>query len=323
MSKINCKLCNKHFKNKNSLGNHLRTFHQVLSVCDISDFEYKIEPKKQSKMEKSVKCQHNVNIKCQHSVNIKKKNNEMNDNIIINDCNYKCKICFKIYKYKKSLLTHLVKCNKKQVKIIKEEDIYYFCKYCNNKYKYRQSKSRHELKCKNSKTNFLCVNNEKQKEHGTIINTNCNNTININNTINVLAIGKENLPNRIPDEIQIKILNKGRDCLTYLINYIHFNPDYPEYQSIRLNNTRGMIGYLFNEETKRFEAIPKKELIELVKYERLCDIENFYEYNSNNLNKMINNQVTNLIDKVNNDNKNENIKIECALYNGTKNIDKK
>jgi hypothetical protein len=311
MSKVICNLCGKLYSSNNSLCNHKRLYHKII-----------------------------------------KRNKNTNNELIINNTNTRVSKGYpkgiQIYpkRYPMGIQNNndnINDSNNNDNSVNNKNIIKYKCNYCDKEYKYKSGKYKHQKKCKNNngdlhnklkvmesdlkkyKAELSKVNNININTNNTD-NSNSHNTINntINNTVNVLALGKEDLPNKIPDEMQIKILNKGSDCLTYLINYIHFNPEYPEYQSIRLNNMRGMIGYLFNEKTKRFEAIPKRDLIELVKYERICDIENFYEYNSDNIANNTGKQISNLIDKVNSNSiksKNENIKVECALYNGTRKLD--
>jgi hypothetical protein len=58
-------------------------------------------------------------------------------------------------------------------------------------------------------------------------NTNSNNTI--NNTINIIALGKEKLSEIYSIQEKVNILKHGHNCFTKLIEYTHTNDKYPQF----------------------------------------------------------------------------------------------
>lgn len=277
----NCGICNKDYSSRNSLNNHKRRFHKASEI--------------------------KVGI---NMITI------MNEEIKLDE-EYLCSYCDKSYKYKQSRSRHQKKCKKRDLDY---DDLYREMYYMSQELEEYKKKVNHLENNGNRCRNRISHNNINNNN-----NNNSNNNINNGtvNNINIIGLGKEDLIDKLSIEKQLEILNKGRDSLCYLIKYIHFNPEYPEYQNIKINNMRGVIGYMFNEETRNFEAVPKSDLIEDVKFERIADIENFYEFNSDNIDTRIDGQVERLIKRIYNSEsigKRENLKIECAIYNGTQHL---
>ncbi len=212
---------------------------------------------------------------------------------------YTCKQCMKIYKtelnYNKHLETH------KQIKTFK-------CSYCDNEFKFNQSRWRHEKTCKEKliknkeddlKNEFMSQINELKKQIADLMNEKYkmhpktfqkmknnievnNGTIseNINNgtinNINIIALGNENLEKVFSEAEQISILNKKNNALNYMIEYVHFNDKYPQFQNIVITNNRTNMAHLFDKDTKTFRIVNKDELIETLIDYRVCDIEDFF-----------------------------------------------
>ncbi len=218
----------------------------------------------------------------------------------------KCNQCTKTYKnevhYKKHLKTH---------ETIQSNLI---CNYCNKEFTFYQSKWRHQKTCKvkkekdqkiqiqNDITNEFInqitdlkkqiaeLMNEKYKMHpkkfqkmknnievnnGTI-NETINENINNGNIINIIALGNERLEDIFTETEKISILNKKNNALQHIIEYVHFNDKYPQFQNIVITNNRTNTAHMFDTISKTFKLVNKDELIETLIDYRVCDIEDFY-----------------------------------------------
>lgn len=219
---------------------------------------------------------------------------------------FKCDKCLKEYKkelfYNKHVLTH------------ENETARLTCKYCTKLFSFIQSRWKHEKNCKvknKDETNELKdqinelkkqiadLMNERYKMHPKkfqkmknnieVNNGTINETINENinkgtiNNINIIALGNENLEKVFSEAEQISILNKKNNALNYIIEYVHFNDKYPQFQNIVITNNRTNTAYLFDKDTKTFKLVNKDELIEILIDYRVCDIEDFFIAHENKL----------------------------------------
>jgi hypothetical protein len=113
-----------------------------------------------------------------------------------------------------------------------------------------------------------------------INNNNNNNTINniINNNNNyIIGIGNENLDEVFSRKEKLDILRRGYSCLDYLIEYVHFNENYPQFKNILITNLQNNLAYKYDEDKKIFITISKERLLEDIISERMYDINTFYE----------------------------------------------
>jgi len=142
----------------------------------------------------------------------------------------------------------------------------YKCKYCDKGFKYNQNKWRHEKKCNNTyKKNMDDLKEENKmlkkdmdeikKIVNDLLNKNCKmhyktlNKINnsagrdqnngvINNTINIMALGRENIDDVLTKTDKLTILNKKENALPYMIELVHFNDKFPQFKNIAITNNR-------------------------------------------------------------------------------------
>ena len=75
-----------------------------------------------------------------------------------------------------------------------------------------------------------------------------------NCTFNIVQLGKEDLVNTLSDKEQLKVLNKKYNSLNFLIDYIHCNEKFPEFNNVIITNLQNNIAYIFNHEKNRFIA---------------------------------------------------------------------
>ena len=191
-----------------------------------------------------------------------------------------CKYCNKIYKHYQSKNRHIKKCKEKHDNILKQE-----CE--------KLKKENEELKL-----NFQNQMNEIKNHVKELINENCkihpktlqkiNNTIgnitqnntqnNIkeqNNNFNLMGFDKMILENIFSKKEQLKILKQTYNCLPFLINYAHFNDNYPQLKNIKITSLHKDIAYKYNEKKQKFIALSKDQLVNELIYNRMIDIEEF------------------------------------------------
>ena len=237
----------------------------------------------------------------------------------------------------------------------------YFCKFCNKSFTHYQNRWRHEKKCKNNlliKNEMLEKQNQELKEmfekeisilkqqlldsmnknckkhpktlqkinrqlnnqyNNTQNNTNC---IVNNNTINIIPLGQEKLTDILSSKEQKMILSKKQQSLNYLIEYIHFNDKYPQFQNIIITNLKDNIAYKYDDNMNKFIATTKDELLEILMENRIIDIEDFYNFNVEKLNENTKNILNKFIDKIKNDDEYFDKKksdIKLILYNNSDN----
>jgi hypothetical protein len=237
-------------------------------------------------------------------------NKKMNDNNSV-----RCNSCNKYYSSKSSLCNHNKKYHSNSVipsstliaqnstLIAQNSTLFapnkYNCKYCNKNFSRNYCVTRHEKTCK-SKKNMLINSDEILKLKNKIIelenkigNNTVNNTNNgtINNITNNIKVsfGDEDI-DKISTKDKKKILNSGYCSLIKLIELIHLNKDYPQYQNIKINNLKDKFAKTYDESIKNFTTVPKKEIIDSLICSRTVDLKSIYdEYNKedNKLHKCV------------------------------------
>jgi hypothetical protein len=225
------------------------------------------------------------------------------------------------------------------------------CKYCKNNYSCYNSVLRHEKTCKQNIINndvepseetpisqqilnILSLKNVDQntineinillsKMNNNVTNNTGNNNNNgvINNTYNIIQLGKENLNELLTHKEKLSILNKKYGSVLELISKAHFNPKYPQLHSIILTNHKTNLLYLYNENSNIFELTNKEDAINQLIEFKVCDIEEFYDEYKDKLSDSVKKSIETIIeDRYENDDKpkvNKKIRedINNLLYN--------
>lgn len=96
------------------------------------------------------------------------------------------------------------------------------------------------------------------------------------NNINIIAFGDEKLAEIFTDNEKKTVLNEKNNALTYLIEYVHFNERYPQFNNIIVTNNRANEAYIFDKDMRKFKLVKKNNLIEDLLDYRTCDIEDFF-----------------------------------------------
>jgi len=193
--------------------------------------------------------------------------NSLPENTPENTCEY----CDRTLSSKRSLRRHYLICKNKQNIILENEQLKNAIKERDEKYSKdidELKKMMNELLNKNCKMHYKTlqkINNSGTMNNGTI-----------NNTINIMALGQENIDEVLSKTDKIAILNKKENALPYMIEMVHFNDKYPQFKNIAITNNRTKQAYLYDTINKVFKMVDKEELIEeLIDY-RVCDIEDYY-----------------------------------------------
>src|SRR4029078_4997121 len=130
-----------------------------------------------------------------------------------------------------------------------------------------------ELKEQNKELKLLIKSNI-----GTTNNIKNNNQQNNNTTINnfnLVAFGKEELENIVPDEICKKILFKGFEAIPGLIEYVHFNKEKPEYHNCFISNMRDK--YAITYDGKNWNLTDANDVINTLRDDKQIFLENKFE----------------------------------------------
>jgi len=271
---------------------------------------------------------------------------------------FKCNICNKNYTSKNSIGNHNRKyhpkmsCSEPEMSISmsilshNEPKILFKCEFCERDYKHIQSKNRHQKKCtliyknkceKLEKENYELKEmfqkqvNELKKQLMDMMNKKCkmhhktfnkiknqlNNQYN-NCTFNIVQLGQEDLVNTLSNKEQLKVLNKKYQSLNYLVDYIHCNEKFPEFNNVIITNLQNNIAYLYDKNKNKFIAKKKEDIIDDIIYYRMSDLEEFYDIHLDNLDDKTKGVINDVINKMEESDKFVNKKkeeIKLILYN--------
>ncbi len=236
-----CNICTKEYKTPQSLWNHKNKIHSNIH-------------------QKSTECIqniHNLSTIYQHENNIDKPKLKKTENTI---CDY-CNNSFSCYS---SLHRHLKICKSKE-NIIKEND------------ELKQKVSNIEKSLDELKKMMLEMMNKKCKMHPKTLQKmiNSNNNITINNNIQYVELGDEQLDKVFSKKEKIKILCE-MNSMGKLIKHTHLNDNYPQFQNIIITNAKGSQAYTYNKILKKFVLCDKMELLEEMIMYRFDDLIEFY-----------------------------------------------
>jgi len=211
---------------------------------------------------------------------------------------YSCKHCNKEYSSYKSLWNHNKKFHNNNVKKcydnvkkcydnVTNQSKSLLCKYCNKVFKFRSAKSVHIKTC-NEKEKQINNSNEIIKLKEEIkklktVNKTTNNTNNgtiINNTTNIkVSFGEEDIQ-KLSKKDKKAILNSGYMSIIKLIDLMHLNKAYPEYQNIKIHNLKDKYAKIYDETNNNFTTVSKKDTIDSLICYRTINLKSIYkDYN--------------------------------------------
>jgi len=225
----------------------LKEFHQK------SNFDYHISRKRPCIKEDNIINDVNITNKNELSkviidiIQNYEKLSKKEDNITINEINetiFNCLLCEKSFKYKSGLSKHKIKHGnyKEEVRKLKDKNIE------------KDNKIKQLLEENEINTELIKTLESKLKDKNITNNTNSNNTV--NNTINIIQFGKEDLEKLTKEEInKIIYTATGVDPLLTSIEVVHFNKRLPEQQNIKCNNINSKYVDIFNGTTWNKESM--------------------------------------------------------------------
>lgn len=224
-----CKFCDRTFSTKHNCIRHMVAY--CKNKCKTQDVNIKTQ---------------NVNVLTQNvnsitqNVNIETQNVNSEHIKHHNDTKLTCDLCNKQFTRQWNLTRHMANC--------KGVSDPYQCYVCRHTFSSSASKSRHMKTCKaviqpESTTTSLSpqtTNIDTQINNVTNQNANTINNNKITINVNLNNFGEESLDHITPDMLTrfAKEINNG---LAKLIDTIHFNPDAPQNHNIRLENVKGQL----------------------------------------------------------------------------------
>ena len=292
VKKFTCKICNKNYKSIQSLCNHNRRFHKKITQNNT----------------------HTELNSTQTAPNSTKKINKIN--------NKKCPYCNLTFTRLYSKNRHMKIC---KIKNEKENSIILKMEKEKNEYKNEIKRLKQRLRDKmnkNCKIHYKTLQKINNQLNNNITKNNCVETINnIHNrniiNFNLVGFGKEEFGDVLSNKEQLKILKKKFNSLPYMIDYVHFNKNYPQYMNFIITSIKNNIAYKYDDEKKQFIAGNKDELLNELIDNRMFDIDTFYNTHIDKLNDKCKEVINRFLDKYNNDKLDDSLKndINLVVYN--------
>ena len=186
------------------------------------------------------------------------------------------------------------------------------CNNCNKIFSCKQSKYEHIKNKVCNNTNIILYDNEldelKNKiielenkiSNNNIITNNTNNTNNgtINNTTNNIikvSFGEEDI-SVLSCKDKKMILNSGFNSMIKLIETMHLNNNYKQFQNVQITNLKDKYGKYYDDTTKQFITKIKSELVDEIIAIKTINLKEIHgEYNKNTINHK---NVLKLINKI-------------------------
>jgi hypothetical protein len=177
---------------------------------------------------------------------------------------YQCSRCQKVFPHKGTYERHV---NRKFPCKIVGEIVRFACEFCDKTYTTKSNLNRHLKACKskqNSEIEQRIDNMERKIEKLEIENKQLvvqNNVTNINNTINIVAYGKEDI-SRLTNKDFRAIMRRGMLSVPELVKRIHFDEKCPENHNVYISNLRGKYGQIHDD--NKWRLVDIKELLQQV-----------------------------------------------------------
>jgi len=163
----------------------------------------------------------------------------------------------------------------------------YYCNYCGKLFAYASGLSKHKKTCKQKEDEISELkqayenervarkllekrlekieNNSSEKQNIQVGNvdkqTNIETQQNNNLTININAVGHENL-NHITDQIIIKCIGKVYESIPQLLKHIHYDPNHPENANVKIPNKKLPYASVYKKRTGKWETIQRDDAID-------------------------------------------------------------
>ncbi len=292
-----CKTCNKTYKTRQSLWNHVNKYHKTDGQSKVSQTDLPVSQKSAKKDLPDVET----------------------------ESKYTCNYCGTSYKHKQSKFKHQQKC-----KINNQDFLHEQLKKQSEEINEMKNllKEMINKNCKVHPKTLQKINKQLNGDNNTINEnniTNNNNNITNNNTFNVIALGHENLTEVFSKKEKMNILKYKYGSLPQLVEYAHFKDKFPQFKNILITNTQNTIGYKYNEKKKQYVATKKDDLLEDIVDARMCDINSFYEELEGELDEKTKDILDKLKEQIEKDSAYRDLKkndIKLIIYNNRKKVTK-
>ena len=197
-----------------------------------------------------------VNVCVNPSVNTVNISDENVTNSSIDDNNYACIYCNKIFTYRQSRYRHQKTCKKKDISL--DNNLSLIKNYNENYVKNHKDiiieKLQHQLEVQSQHLTKALDNG------GTINNNTINNIENQQINIQINGFGKEVTDYITPEYIQ-GLFNGPYGAVPKLLEQIHFHPDHPENWNVKISNDKKPHVQIYDESKEKWVKRDKKEAI--------------------------------------------------------------
>jgi len=206
----------------------------------------------------------------------------------------------------------------------------YECPSCKKEFARKFNMERHmNTNCKKKNLNSTSItlpetsvvphtqNNTNNIQTQNIIQT--QNNTNIQNNI-VIEIGKENISNLLSIKQKKFIVSKMHKSIEYLVEHIHCNPKYPQFNNVQITSLSKPYCKTYSEKHKKYITSKTKDVIENMVAHRADDIETFLieiSESGENVSHNIESAIKDMVEKMENDasyKRNKLDKIRYAIY---------
>lgn len=154
---------------------------------------------------------------------------------------FKCEFCSKNFTYKGNLSRHINNVCREKRERDKNIEMEQQINRIEQKVEEQMKEMKEEIK-----------NLETQNKQLQVINSgNVVNNVNINNTIKIVAYGKEDVDSILSNEDFKKILNRGMGSVPELVKRIHFDRNIPVNHNIYISNLRDSYVFTYDGDTWR------------------------------------------------------------------------
>ncbi len=225
MVKHECSMCNREFKKKCHLDDHLKKKNKCIQEINISQNPTKI-PQNNTQIE-----QNNLNVTMPTKISL--------------DCNY----CNKSFARKDALTRHINQyCPVAKQQNKEKQEIFDKLILLENKNKLLEEEIKN--KDKEFKDEIKNLKKEMKKVQPITNNTQNNNSINIGNTTNniiMVSYGHEDM-SKITPKMLSTACKKGYNSIVHLVEMVHFNPIFPEFQNVYIPSVKDKHAMVYHDD---------------------------------------------------------------------------
>ena len=247
-NKFKCMECKKYYKSYQSLWNHKKKFHSILTQNN--SFQNKDNSKSPQNNSK-ILIEPINKLTCNYCTKIYSRMDNLNRHKKI------CKLKDEIYNQNKEIIKQQSEIIKQQNEIIKQND--------------EIIKSSTSLTTTNNNTNNGTINNG---------------TINNNNTINVYNFGSEYVLENLPHKEQIKILKKKEyDALIDALITTHFSKENPEGHTMFMNSITDKYASVYDKKKNKIILEPIESTLDYAIQQRINELEELKHIHKDELNE--------------------------------------